>query len=149
MRAGGEFIRTDRFGNEHVYPNQFTIIGAQQVLKGAFWGEAHDWFVGLCAHNPADSIALTSINEPSALNGYVRQAMTLNVSNWPTVGTVNGESYVETREFTFNLSGPTSIPVNRLFLTDGDYVIAVSSPIGEGIGYLSEPYTNKYRLYLR
>ena len=145
----GEFRIQLPDGCEHVVPNQFTTIGMQQILRRAFWGDALTWYAGLCAKNPGDVIPLNLINEPAVLNGYDRQTLPLDINNWPTINQVNGESYVETRDFTFNLSGATSIQVNRLFLTDGNYVIAISSAFQAGLQFLSTPLTTRYRLYFR
>lgn len=149
--TGGEFVFRSKAepGVEHVFLNQFTIYGAQSILRGAFWGDDLEWFVGLCAHNPADSISLSAVNEPAIANGYARQSLALNQANWPTIDTINGESYVESREFSFDLTDDTDIPVNRLFLTDGTYVVAISSPLPEGLGILDAPYSSTYRLFLR
>src|SRR5688572_17355951 len=99
---GGEFIIIDPVTRvEHIVPNRFTIIGIQQVLKAAFWNQDLTWQVGLCNVNPSDTLQLAQIGEPEEENGYVRQSLPLNNTNWPTISIVNGESYVETRLFTF------------------------------------------------
>jgi hypothetical protein len=148
MRIAGEFIIADEEGNEHVVPNQFTTIGIQQVLKSAFWAQVPHWYMGLCAHNPGDSIPLISINEPVG-NGYSRQDLAFGITNWPTIGNINGESYIQTRDCTFALTGPTSVEVNRLFITDGEYVIAISAAMQGGLQNLNGNVTQKYRLYFR
>lgn len=149
MKYAGEFIITDRAWNEHVFPNQFTIAGAQQVMLAAFRQEQLNWFVGLCAHNPGDNIALPNVQEPSGLNGYARVALPGDSTNWPTIGQINGETYVESRNFTFVSTGPYDIATNRLFITDGTSVIAVSSPLEGGIGFVEADVTTKYRLWFR
>lgn len=145
----GEFILTDIEGNEHVVPNHFTVLGMQEVLKGAFWKIDQTWYVGLCAHSPADAIPLANVLEPAMANGYARQSLHLDSLNWPTIGNVNGESFIESRDFTFPLSAPTSIQVNRLFITDGAYVIAISTAFEAGLQFLNGNITAKYRLYFR
>jgi hypothetical protein len=149
MKIGGEFILTDEDGNEHVFPNQFTIAGMEQVVNAAFRSTLLNWFIGLCAHNPGDNIALVNVQEPSGLNGYARKAMPGDATHWPTIAQINGETYVESQAFTFIATGPYDIATNRLFVTDGTSVIAISSPVPQGLGYQSVNYTTKYRLYFR
>ena len=148
-RIGGEFILQLPSGGELVLQNQFTIIGIQQVLRAAFWQEELDWQIGLCAHNPASSIPLAAINEPSGANGYLRQSMFGNLSNWPEMGVINGESFVQSRDFTFVATGAYDLAVNRLFITDGTQVIAVSSALEGGLQYVDSDLTTRYRLYFR
>lgn len=149
-KLGGEFIIRDVDGNEHCIPNQFTVVGMQQVLGAAFQGETPTWYMGLCASAPADSIALSSLAEPTVgVNGYARQALPLTAPNWPTLGNINGESYIESREVTFVATGAYDVQVNRFFLTDGTYVIAISSPMEEGVHSVTVSFTALYRLWFR
>lgn len=146
----GEFITITPEGDEHVVPNQFTLFGVQTVLRAAFQAVATpNLWVGLGAHNPADMIALANVQEPSVANGYARQAIPAGLVNWPVIGLVNGEAYVETREFTFPISGVLDAAVNRLFITDGAQVVSISSAFEAGLQFLSAPLITKYRLYLR
>lgn len=148
---GGEFIITDKAtGVEHCIPNQFTVIGMQQVLAAAFQGAELTWYMGVCAINPADSLALNAINEPTeGVNGYARVELVLNSTNWPIISNINGESYVESRDADFIASGTYDMQVNRFFLTDGTYVIAISSPMEEGLHTVDESFSTKYRLWFR
>lgn len=131
-------------------PNQFTIIGVQAVIRAAFWQEPIDWYVGMCAHNQADSISLASVQEPGPTNGYVRQHLEGDLTNWPTIGLINGESYIESRPFTFPGPGPYDVATNRMFLTDGANVIAISGPRPEGeLSFDPLPVNTRYRLYFR
>jgi hypothetical protein len=148
----GEFIILQKDGTERVIPNQFTTIGMQQVLKAAFWEIPATWYMGLCAHNPADAIPLANINEPTVgVNGYARAVLPLNAINWPAIGTVNGESYVETRDVTFVVTADEmyDIQINRLFLMDGANVVAISAAMEDGLQFLTENLVTKYRLYFR
>jgi len=130
-------------------PNQFTIIGIQQVIQAAFRQVPLDWYVGMCAHNQADSISLVNIQEPSGANGYARQHLEGDETNWPNIGVVNNESYIESRPFTFPGPGPYDLATNRMFLTDGSQVIAISSPRPEGLSTDPLPDNTRYRLYFR
>lgn len=150
MQVSGEFqILDKRTQLIRVVPNHFTILGMQQLLRAAFWHEELEWLVGLCNANQADSLQLALVGEPDATNGYARQNLLLNTTNWPTISIVNGESFVESREFTFTATGAYSESVSRMFLTDGEHVIAVSSPIFGGLQIMDEDFVNKYRLYFR
>lgn len=149
MRLAGEYI-IHKGADRIVIPNQVTIAGAQAMLRSAFQGLSTPWALGLCAHNQADAISLLNINEPPVgVNGYARQALASNATNWPTTGLINGESYIESRPVTFGISAQLSVQVNRLFITDGEYVLSVSSAIDGGLQYMDSPYTTQYRLYLR
>ena len=149
-KLSGEFILKMANGDEHVLPNQFTVIGMQQVLTAAFQQADLTWYMGLCASQPTDSIALSALVEPTVgVNGYQRDALALNSTNWPTIGNINGESYIESREVTFTASGDYDESVNRLFLTDGTYVIAISSPMQEGLHVVDTTFAVNYRLWFR
>lgn len=144
MAIHGEF----RLKNGIVLRNQFTIFGMQSVLKAAFWSELTLWEMGLCAHNPGDNVALSTVREPTlGENGYTRQTVPLTQHNWPGIGVINGESYIESRLVTFAISDSVDESVNRLFLTDGDQVIAISSPLEGGLQLLDSPLSTSYRLF--
>ena len=147
----GEFIVTDaKDQTELILPNQFTTLGLQQVLASAFWATPALWLMGMCQHNPGDNLALTSIGEPTlGVNGYARQDIRLDKTHWPIMGNVNGESYMESLAVVFPASAAWDKQVNRLFITDGTYVIAVSSAFPAGLLTISAPSTQKYRLYFR
>src|SRR5690606_23364848 len=126
----------------------FTLEGMQRLLKIAFQGDASYavWEVGLCYTNPADSFPddaglSTSVGEPDSTGGYTRFDLAQNSTDWPVVGDINGESYVESKEVLFGATGAFSTPVNRLFLTgkkgDGNpssirVIWAVSSAFPDG-----------------
>jgi len=144
----GEYVLRIGDGPELVIPNQFTIIGMQTIMKAAFWQEIPMLYIGLCNNNIASSLSLAAIQEPSGINGYLRQPVAMNQVNWPVISSVNGESYIESREFTFDLTGGVSTPVGRLFITDGTYVISISSEFMDGVQVYDEPITTKYRLFI-
>lgn len=146
----GEFLIQLANGDTYVAPNQFTIIGMQQVLKAAFWGVPLDWYVGLCAHNPADSVVLGSLNEPTiGVSGYARDHVPGNPTDWAVISQINGESYAETRDMTIPASAAHDAATNRLFITDTTQVIAISSPLIDGLLFRDEPLITKYRLFFR
>ena len=147
----GEFRIKLRSGDELVLPNQFTTFGMQSVLRAAFWDERDTWYIGLCATIPADNISLSNISEPPiGVDGYARVEMPLNKLHWGVMGNMNGESYVESKIAIFTPDPETEWPaVNRLFITNGAQVIAVSSAFPDGLVNLSEELQAPYRLYFR
>lgn len=146
----GEFQLHKACGDVLRIPNQFTVIGMQQIVRAAFWKTDYTWHIGLCAHNPADDIALYSVDEPTiGVNGYQRQELHLDSGNWPTIGVVNGETYVESAPFTFIATGAYDKMTNRMFITDGEQVIAISSALPGGLAAVSANLTSAYRLYFR
>lgn len=150
MKFGGEFLIHMKDGMDYVLPNQFTIYGAQQILKAAFWRQELVWFMGLCNKNPADAIPVTSMFEPTdGVNGYERQSLALSQGNWPDIGVINGESFIESKRVLFTATGAYDQQVSRLFLTDGDQVIAISSQLEGGLQTIDEDLETTYRLYLR
>lgn len=144
----GEYVLI-RGDEQIVIPNQFTIFGAQLMLRAAFWGSRPALKLGLSGRNPDDTLQLAGMQEPSGANGYLRINLPMDDINWPIIGSINGESFVESREFTFELTGAVDVPVNRFFITDGVQVVSVSSAFKSGLQLYSAPITTKYRLYLR
>lgn len=147
----GEFTLDLGEGNALVVPNQFTIYGWQQLLRSAFQGSPTTWWVGLCAANPTDSFGLANIDEPTiGVNGYARQELQMTQPNWPKIGTINGESYIESRQFTFTPDGgPFDRATNRLFITDGIAGVAISSALWTGLIQQEDQLNQHYRLYFR
>lgn len=142
----GEFLINGKWIRNH-----FTTIGAQAIFRAAFWQEHPDWFMGLCAHNPGDALQLGLLLEPTiGVNGYQRAELGMNAAHWTNIGHVNGNNYVETREVEFEPAGGAfDRETNRLFLTDGLEVIAVSSPMEAGLVAQATLLKTKYRLYIR
>lgn len=150
MRVRGEFRIDLGGGIEMITPNQFTVFGMQRVLAAAFQGVAQVWQAGLCAHNPGDALALSEMGEPTiGVNGYARPSLPLDITNWPSLGVINGESFINSRPFIFPAAGAYDVQVNRLFLTDGSQVIAVGSQIDGGLQTIVANLTASYRLYFR
>lgn len=144
----GEYSVRIGDGPERIIPNQFTIVGMQTIMKAAFWGIRPDLYIGLCNNNIASMLSLASIQEPDEVNGYARQIVKMNQVNWPVISSVNGESYVESREVTFPLSAGLSTPIGRLFITDGTHVISISSEFMDGVQVYATPIITKYRLFI-
>ena len=143
----GEYIRQDGL----VIPNQLTMVGANSVLQAAF---KHDegivWQMGFCSNAPAVDLSLANLDEPTVgVGGYQRVLLPFNPTNWPVLGSVNGETYVETTNCVFNLVGPIDVPVTRLFLSDGINVMSISSAITDAPILLTGLNSYKYRMYFR
>jgi len=148
MKVRGEYIRADG----KVIPNQFTQAGMELLLKAAFWRDqtVSDWLMGLCMQIPQDNISVNDLNEPTiGLAGYGRQTLTWVQTDWPVIGSVANETFVESASKTFPLTGALSGPVTRLFLIAGNTVVSISSPINDSPQIYSSPQTFKYRLYFR
>ncbi len=116
----GEFIITQPNGKEIILPNTVTNEGAEEYLKDIFQGAAlTGFFVGLCNQVPARSDVLTDITtEPTiGVNGYARQALAQNGTDWPTLATANDESSITSKQVTFTASGGAfDAAHSRLFL---------------------------------
>ena len=144
----GEYSVRIGDGPERIIPNQFTIVGMQTIMKAAFWQIIPSLHIGLCNNNIASMLSLAAIQEPDEVDGYARQPVPMNQVNWPVISSVNGESYVESREITFPLTGGVSTPVGRLFITDGTHVISISSEFMDGVQVYEDPIITKYRLFI-
>lgn len=147
-------------------PNQFTTEGMKRILRMAFQGASTyaPWYVGLCDANPADDFAswlpedpIAVLQEPEFENGYMRQVLNQDNTDWPVVDDINNESYVESKEITFTATGVYSRPVSRFFIgirafagTPTVYrTMSVSSAFPDGPRLIDSDLTTKYRLYFR
>lgn len=110
-----------RFHNGLVIPNSFTNAGLDAILKGAFRNEwpVGGLFVGLCSAAPSRGLTLADLQEPTiGVNGYARQVLARNAVDWLTVGSLNGDPFLETKVLTFTASGGSyNKGITRLFLT--------------------------------
>lgn len=130
----------------------FTKAGVKALLRSAFWRSGGIWRVGLCANLPGENVSLSDILEPDATNGYARVQLPLNNANWPVIDELVGQVYIRSKLILFDLTGPISIPVNRMFLTDGAEVISISTPLEgaeDGLIVPDAPFSTNYRFFLR
>lgn len=152
----GEFIRADGL----VVPNNITQVGASALLQSALQGANLDMWLGLCDAVPDPALRFESLNEPAlGVNGYARISMLKGIADWPTMGTVNGENYAESKQVEFTASGGAfSEQVRRLFLCFSEselagFVFALSAPLPSLLTIdASTPQPQrlfKYRVYLR
>lgn len=157
MKMHGQFIRADGL----IIPNNIMTYGIQSILSWAMQGVAPTLYMGLADCNPDPDLLIEDLNEPTlGLNGYARQSIAQSAVGWPTAGTLNGEPYIESKEFVFAASGGAfSSAIQRLALinsaaaTSGLLVVALSGPLPAAITIDESTdvgdRTFKYRLYAR
>jgi hypothetical protein len=161
----GEFIR----GDGRILPNNITSRGAQRILSRAFSQldgttvvdpslEINYIALGKGVYTP--TVAFADLGEPTVgVGGYAREVIPFGATGW-TQAQLNGEWYVESKQFGFAVTSAYDKPVNRLILTGASGADvnsvgtpwAVSSPFDELTIDASTPdilRTFKYRLYLR
>jgi hypothetical protein len=152
----GEFIRGDGL----VTPNNLTLYGAGKLLEAALQNDALSLYMGLCTAVPAYGLRQQDIVEPTiGVNGYARQALAQDSTDWPTTGSLNNEAYIESKVLTFAASGGNfSSTFTRLFLgfsldaLTGDIFSlgsALPAPLLITPTTLLADRQYKYRLYLR
>lgn len=153
----GEFIRGDGL----VIPNNITTYGTEMILRWAFQDAAYALHMGLANCSPALDLAIESLNEPTiAVNGYARQALAKDNVDWLTYGTLNGESYLESKEVVFAATGGDfdkaivrMALINSEAALTGTLVVALSNPLPAPIIITpttpAPERTFKYRIYAR
>lgn len=152
----GEFI----LGTGETVQNNFTSFGAKLILERALQGaSASQLYLGICTGVFDSSRLIQELNEPSFTNGYGRQLLSQSLADWPIMGQVNGEWYVESKDVVFAaVGGNFSLPFNRPFLTTSQSgltgeVIALGKPTAnETLVTPATPpasRTMRYRLYAR
>lgn len=157
MMLRGEFIRGDGL----VIPNNITTYGVECLLRWALQGVTPTLHMALANCAPALDLNLSNLGEPAiGTNGYARQAIAQDNVDWPTFGTLNGEAYLETKEFVFAATGGNfSVAINRIALVNSDVatsgllVVALSNPLPAdltiGVATPVEQRTFKYRIHGR
>lgn len=157
MKLRGEFHRADGL----VIPNNITTYGAQQILQWGLTAAGYNLHMALANCNPNPELLIESLGEPTiGTFGYARQPITQDATGWPTSGTFNGESYMESEVFMFEaVAGDFDAAINRLALvnslaaTSGQLVVALSNPLTDEIiitpATAAELRSFKYRIYAR
>lgn len=116
----GQFIITSSNGNKIILPNTIVEEGAEAFLARLFQGSAiTGYFVGLCNQGPIHADTLSDITtEPTiGVNGYARQALVQNGTDWPTISTQTEETFIRSKQVDFTASGGDfDNPHSRLFL---------------------------------
>lgn len=153
----GEFI----CGNGLVIPNNITSVGIEEILKRAIQGVVTlNLHVALVSGVYAPDLQIEDLVEPTiGTNGYARIDLDQNAIDWPTMGEVNGEWFIESKDLVWTaVGGSFNQPITRMALvgslagTTGD-VFALSGALPEertiGTGTLEADRTFRYRLYSR
>ena len=154
----GQFIILLSNGNEIILPNTIVEESAEAYLARLFQGSAiTGFFVGLCNQGPAHADTLVSItSEPTiGVNGYARQALAQDNTDWPTINTQNEESFIESKQVDFTASGGDFDNAHsRLFLCSvstgtAGILYAYSAALQEATTVLNtETFSAKYQLFL-
>lgn len=103
-----------------------THVGAAELIKMIFHGDdaliaaGGNFYLGLCNQTPDKGDILSDISsEPTVTNGYARQAISRDITGFPTTEIVNDETRVLSLIVTFAASGGDfSSSFTRAFLTD-------------------------------
>lgn len=104
----GQFIITPPDGKQIIIPNTIVAEGAEDMLARIFQGASiTGFYVGLCDQVPDNADTLSDITtEPTiGTNGYARVNLAQNGTDWPTIDTADGESYIESKQCDFTASG--------------------------------------------
>lgn len=153
----GQFIITSVNGDKIILPNTIVAEGAEAYLARLFQGSAiTGFFVGLCDQGPAHADTLTDVtSEPTiGVNGYARQALAQNGTDWPIINTQNEESFIESKQVDFTASGGDFDNAHsRLFLcsvvSGAGILYAYSAALQVATTVLdTETFSAKYQLFL-
>lgn len=153
----GEFIRGDGL----VIPNNITTVGAKELLQRAIQGVvAFDMFVALVAGVFTPELQVDDLEEPViGTGGYARIDLLQSPTDWPTVGQVNGEWYIESKPLVWAaVAVPFSAAITRMAIVDSESdltgdVFALSGALPGDLTITPETEesdrTFRYRIYLR
>ena len=154
----GEYIITLDTGKQIILPNTIVGEGAEQFLAELFKGTAAaSLHMGLCNQVPDNSDVLVDIaTEPTiGVGGYARVPLARNSTDWPTIASANGESFVTSKAAVFTASGADfDAPHSRLFMCDQltgfvgtlfSYSAALPSEVTQLDG---TAFTAQYRFFL-
>ena len=116
----GQFIITPPDGNKIILPNTIVAEGAEAYLDRIFRNASiTGFFVGLCNQVPDNADTLSDITtEPTiGVNGYARQNLAQNGTDWPTIATADEESSILSKQVDFTAAGGDfDAAHSRLFL---------------------------------
>ena len=120
IKMRGQFNIILPNGDKIIVPNTIVEEGAEAYLARLFQGSAiTGFFVGLCNQGPDHTDTLVDITtEPTiGVNGYARQALAQNGTDWPTISTQNEESFIQSKQVDFTAAGGDfDAAHSRLFL---------------------------------
>lgn len=150
-------------GQKWIQDNFILDGGEESFLKMITQGDVTDialggnWYVGLCGSNTlTESSVLADISdEVGTSNGYARQALTRDLTGWPTVARVDPYFRALSATATFTASGGDfDATFTRPFLTNASagttgILYAVANPLLTPVLVLdTESFNLNYELYL-
>lgn len=160
----GEYVLVNKAfpDKEIIIPNNIVAEGAESFLKMAVQASVADvssggnFYLGLCGNVFATTLTLSTLTgEPTATNGYSRQAIARNGTGWPTITAINGVYYAETAQADFTASGGDfSAAISRFFLCNASsgasgILYSLSGPLGTAITITDgQTYSIKFRLFM-
>lgn len=153
----GQFIITRQNGDKLILPNTIVEEGAEAYFARMFQGSAiTGYFVGLCDQGPIHADQLADItSEPTiGVNGYARQQLQQNGTDWPTIDTQNEESSIISKQVDFTASGGDFDQAHsRLFLcsvvSGAGILYAYSAALQTATTVLdTETFSAEYQMFL-
>lgn len=158
----GQYIINPGTRQEIILPNTVVDAGEVAFLKMCLQGDGSvvsvggNYYIGLCGDGQTETTTLsTLVGEPTATNGYARQAITRDTTGWPLVDLVVGTARARSRAVTFSASGGDyNTAFTRFFLcsvgsgTSG-VLFSYSAPLPEAYLLKSgNAFPVAYELYL-
>jgi len=120
MKIRGQYIITPENGEQIILPNTIVGEGAEQFLAELFNGTvAASLHMGLCNQVPDNSDVLADIStEPTiGVGSYARVPLARNSTDWPSIASADGESFITSKAVVFTASGADfDAPHSRLFM---------------------------------
>jgi len=155
----GQFILTNnRTGEKQIVPNTLVGEGADALLGTLFNTKPlGTFYMGLCNQVPDNADALGDITtEPTiGIGAYARGVLARNLTDWPTIDTQNGETFVTSKTIVFTASGADfDAPFTRLFISSAatgfvgtlfSYSAALASEITLADG---DSYSAQYQMFM-
>lgn len=121
--VGGVFVLNPDTPQEIRIPNTIVEDGAQRFLQSLFRAEATlpaSFFIGLTkasyAFDDADLAVIGSASNEPVGNGYARQTVTRNTTDWGAPTLENNAYRIQSKAVTFVASSAWNIPWTRMFL---------------------------------
>jgi hypothetical protein len=140
--AEWEFFHFGKHGRllrQWMRENTLLDEGEQMILDIAFRAAAQgSFYLGLANDTPLETDTLADLAGEPVGNGYARQALARNTTDWPVLALDSGDYRVISKLATFMAAGGSIGPVTMMFLCD-----AASGTVGKYIAWaaLSETIT--------
>ena len=134
--AEWEFFLFGKDGNllrRWMRENTLLDDGEQMLLDIGFRAAAQgSFYLGVANDTPLETDTLADLAGEPVGNGYARQALARNSTDWPVLALNSGDYQVISKLVTFTASGGSIGPVNIMFLCD-----AASGTVGKYIAWAS------------